>query len=105
MQDGQDEIDPHLEAGRVRDVLQARGAGLDGSLGVTRDIYSIHARVQQGNSGGPLLSPTGQVVGTVFAKSPTDERTGYVLTLEETRPVVEAGLRAGAAVDTGECVA
>lgn len=94
-----------LEAGRVRDVLQARGAGIDGSLGVTRDIYSIHARVQQGNSGGPLLSPTGQVVGTVFAKSPTDERTGYVLTLEETRPVVDAGLRAGAAVDTGECVA
>lgn len=93
-----------LEAGRVRDVLQARGAGIDGSLGVTRDIYSIHARVQQGNSGGPLLSPTGQVVGTVFAKSPTDERTGYVLTLEETRPVVEDGLRATAEVGTGECV-
>lgn len=93
-----------LEAGRVRDVLQARGAGIDGTLGVTRDIYSIHARVQQGNSGGPLLSPTGQVVGTVFAKSPTDETTGYVLTLEETRPVVEDGLRASAEVGTGECV-
>ncbi|MFX4286823.1 MarP family serine protease [Janibacter sp. G349] len=93
-----------LEAGRVRDVLQARGAGIDGTLGVTRDIYSINARVQQGNSGGPLLSPTGQVVGTVFAKSPSDETTGYVLTLEETRPVVEDGLRASAEVGTGECV-
>ena len=94
-----------LESGRVRDRIEARGASIDGRPGVTRDVYSVNADVEQGNSGGPLLSPTGQVVGTVFAKSPTDERTGYVLTLEETRPVVEAGLRAGAAVDTGECVA
>ena len=44
-------------------------------------------------------------MGTVFAKSPTDDTTGYVLSLEETRPVVEEGLRASATVDTGACVA
>jgi S1-C subfamily serine protease len=72
---------------------------------VTRDIYAVSARVEHGNSGGPLLSPTGQVVGTVFAKSVSDDGTGYVLTLDETRPVVEEGVRATAAVGTGSCAA
>lgn len=94
-----------LEPGRVREVLSARGTGIDGTMGVTRDVYSLNARVEQGNSGGPLLSPTGQVVGTVFAKSPTDETTGYALTLEETAPVIADGIRAGSEVDTGACAA
>ena len=95
----------HLEPGRIRDLVTARGAGIDGTPGVNREVYSINASVEQGNSGGPLLSPSGQVVGTVFAKSPTNVNTGYVLTLDETRPVVEEGVRAGESVDTGSCAA
>ncbi|HIZ97645.1 MAG TPA: MarP family serine protease [Candidatus Janibacter merdipullorum] len=92
-----------VEPGRVRDRIEARGAGIDGTLGATRDVYSVSARVEQGNSGGPLLSTTGQVVGTVFAKSVSSSGTGYVLTLDETRPVLEEGTRATEAVDTGSC--
>lgn len=94
-----------LESGRVRDILTARGAAIDGSSGVTREVYSINAQVEQGNSGGPLLSPTGQVVGTVFAKSQTDATTGYALTLDETRPVIEQGTQATGSVSTGSCAA
>ncbi|MDN5716486.1 MAG: MarP family serine protease [Janibacter sp.] len=94
-----------VEAGRVRERLAARGTAIDGSPGVTRDIYAVSAEVEHGNSGGPLLSSTGQVVGTVFAKSLSHEGTGYVLTLDETRPVVEEGVRATSAVDTGDCAA
>lgn len=94
-----------VEPGRVRERIEARGTAIDGSPGVTRDIYSVNARVEHGNSGGPLLSSTGQVVGTVFAKSVTDSGTGYVLTLDETRPVIEQGVRSTSPVDTGDCAA
>lgn len=91
-----------LDPARVRGLLTARGADIYGKPGVNRHVYSLNGRVQPGNSGGPLLSPTGQVVGTVFAKSLEDANTGYALTLEETRPVLrEAG--ASAPVSTGQC--
>lgn len=94
-----------LEPGRIRDRIDARGAGIDGTPGANRDVYAVSAAVEQGNSGGPLLSRTGQVVGTVFAKSVTDSGTGYVLTLDETRPVIEEGTRATEPVSTGSCAA
>lgn len=93
----------HLEPGRVRDLVTARGAGIDGTPGVHRQVYSVSARVEQGNSGGPLLSGSGQVVGTVFAKSQTDDMTGYALTLTETRPVIEGAATATEPVSTGSC--
>ncbi|WP_338749895.1 MarP family serine protease [Janibacter alittae] len=94
-----------LEAGRVRELITARGAGIDGTPGVDRQVYAVNTRVEQGNSGGPLLSPSGQVVGTVFAKSQTHQSTGYALTLEETRPVLESAARATDPVSTGACAA
>lgn len=94
-----------LEPGRIRDRIDARGAGIDGTPGANRDVYAVSTQVEQGNSGGPLLSPTGQVVGTVFAKSVTDSGTGYVLTLDEARPVIEEGARATDPVPTGSCAA
>lgn len=93
------------EPGRVREVMSVRGVAIDGTAGVDREIYSINARVQQGNSGGPLLSPSGQVVGTVFAKSPSDASTGYALTLEESRPIFEQGTRSTRPLSTGSCAA
>lgn len=93
-----------LEAGRVRDVLTARGRSIDGSTGATREVYSFSGQVEHGNSGGPVLSPDGQVVGTVFAKSESGPDTGYALTLAETRPVVEEAAGATQEVSTGSCV-
>ena len=34
-----------------------------------REVYTLAANIQPGNSGGPLLSPEGQVAGVVFARS------------------------------------
>ena len=65
-----------LAPARVRDVLQATGA----------DIY-------------------GQVVGVVFAKSLDDDNTGYALTMDEARPVLDAAKRSSSAVSTGGCAA
>jgi S1-C subfamily serine protease len=94
-----------LNSARVRDVLTATGADIYGDPGVVREVYSLYAKVEPGNSGGPLLSPKGAVVGVVFARSLDDDNTGYALTLDEARPVLDAATGSFSPVSTGECVA
>lgn len=94
----------HLSAARVRGRIDAVGADIYGNPGVRREVYSLRADVQPGNSGGPLLSTGGQVVGTVFAKSLDDNQTGYALTLAAQRPVLERATRASRLVGTGDCI-
>jgi S1-C subfamily serine protease len=94
-----------LDAARVRDVITATGSDIYGTPGAVREVYSLYARIQPGNSGGPLLSPAGAVVGIVFARSLDDDRTGYALTLDEARPVLDAATTSFSTVSTGDCVA
>jgi S1-C subfamily serine protease len=94
-----------LDAARVRDVVEARGSDIYGSPGTRREVYSLYARVRPGNSGGPLLSTSGNVVGVIFAKSLDDNTTGYALTLAEAQPVLKAAASANQPVSTGPCVA
>ncbi len=92
-----------LDAARVRGTLAATGSDIYGQPGVERQIYSLYTRVEPGNSGGPLLSTAGAVVGVVFAKSLDDDTTGYALTLAEAQPVLQAAAGAGQPVSTGGC--
>jgi S1-C subfamily serine protease len=94
-----------LDPARVRTVLTARGADIYGVPGTVRKVYSLYTRVQPGNSGGPLLSKDGAVVGIVFAKSLDDENTGYALTLDEAAPVLKKARSATSPVGTGGCAA
>jgi S1-C subfamily serine protease len=94
-----------LDPARVRDVLRATGADIYGNPGVVRGVYSLFARIEPGNSGGPLLSSSGKVVGIVFAKSLDDDSTGYALTLAETRPVLDVAAGSFSPVSTGGCAA
>jgi S1-C subfamily serine protease len=94
-----------LDAARVRDVITARGEDIYGRKPSVRQVYSLFARVQPGNSGGPLLDPQGRVVGVVFAKSLDDDSTGYALTMHEAAPVLRAGRTADREVSTGGCAA
>ena len=92
-----------VASARVRETLDARGLDIYGTNRVVREIYSLNARVQPGNSGGPLLDDAGRVVGVVFAKSLEDDSTGYALTLAESRPVLQKAT-SNRAVPTGGCL-
>jgi S1-C subfamily serine protease len=93
------------EAARVRGRITAQGQDIHGTGPVTRDIYSVRSRVLPGNSGGPLLSPTGLVYGVVFAAASRDPSTGYALTADEVAAAAAAGRKATQAVPTGSCIA
>ena len=92
-----------LEAARVRDTINARGPDIYHRDQVTREVFSLYAVVEPGNSGGPLLSLRGDVYGVIFAKSLDDPDTGYALTVDEVRPVARRGAGRTAEVDTGAC--
>lgn len=92
-----------LDSARVREVITARGEDIYGRRPSTREVYSLYATVQPGNSGGPLLDAKGQVVGIIFAKSLDDDSTGYALTLSESEPVLNRGRTASAPVPVGAC--
>ncbi|WP_327177095.1 MarP family serine protease [Streptomyces sp. NBC_01335] len=95
--------DYDVRSARVRGRIQASGLDIYHRGTVHRDVYSLYALVRQGNSGGPLLTPDGQVYGVVFAKSRDDADTGYVLTANEIRPDIDAGRTADQQVDTQGC--
>ncbi|MGC5222806.1 MarP family serine protease [Micromonospora sp. DT81.3] len=68
-----------------------------------REVYALAAQVRPGNSGGPLLSTTGQVAGLVFARAEGDDDLGYAMTPTEMSPVVDRLAELDAAVASGTC--
>lgn len=68
-----------------------------------RDIYALAAVVRPGNSGGPLLTTTGEVAGIVFARSDTDDNVGYAMTPAELLPVMAQIDALSTPVASGSC--
>lgn len=92
-----------LDPARVREVQNARGPDIYQDRQVTRQVYSLYAKVRPGNSGGPLLSTSGQVAGVVFAAAVDDPHTGYALTAQQVSADAAAGSSATADVSTEGC--
>ncbi|GGP00560.1 MarP family serine protease [Wenjunlia tyrosinilytica] len=92
-----------VRAARVRGRIQASGPDIYHRGMVRRDVFSLFTLVRQGNSGGPLLAPNGEVYGVIFAKSLDDSQTGYALTADEVRVDAERGRLAGGRADTQGC--
>ncbi|MCF6522553.1 MarP family serine protease [Streptomyces sp. JJ36] len=92
-----------VRAARVRGRLEANGPDIYHRGTVSRDVYSLYTMIRQGNSGGPLLTPQGEVYGVIFAKSLEDDRTGYALTADEVRQDIRRGRGAERQVDSQGC--
>lgn len=90
-------------AARIRAEISARGEDVYGRSGVTREVYSFRGEVRPGNSGGPLLSPSGRVYGVVFASALNDPSTGYAITADQASDLAAEGIAGRIAVDTGPC--
>ena len=81
----------------------ARGYNIYGDMLVTREIEVLSARVIPGNSGGPIVNDSGQIIGVVFAASTTQPNVGYALTIPQVLPDLQAGEHRTTAVSTEAC--
>jgi S1-C subfamily serine protease len=91
------------QSARIRDVREITGPDIYESSRVTREVYTIRALVRSGNSGGPLVAPSGSVLGVIFAAAADDPNTGFAVTAGEAGPVAVAGTQSGSQADTGDC--
>jgi S1-C subfamily serine protease len=94
-----------VQPGRVRSQQRLRSPNIYGDGAVIRDVLSLRGIVRPGNSGGPVVSSAGEVVGVVFAASLTDSETGYALTAEQVGQAATLGVAGSKAVDTRDCAA
>jgi S1-C subfamily serine protease len=89
---------------RIREAIKLSGPDIyRDPAPVTRDVYTIRADVEQGNSGGPLIDLDGNVLGVVFGAAVDDPDTGFVLTADEVAGQLNR-IGATAQVGTGACV-
>ncbi|MGH3697028.1 MAG: MarP family serine protease [Pseudonocardiaceae bacterium] len=90
-------------AARVRDRINLRGPDIYNASTVVRNVYTVRAVVRSGNSGGPLLDGSGQVLGLVFGAAVDNDETGFVLADDEIADDIAAAPNRNAAVSTGTC--
>jgi S1-C subfamily serine protease len=90
-------------AARIRKQIKLRSPDIYDSGQVVRETFSVRGLVRSGNSGGPLVSESGRVLGVIFAASVSDKSTGYALTATQVAKDARRGATATAAVSTGDC--
>lgn len=74
-----------------------------GDKSTPREIYSLAANVQEGDSGGPLMTTSGVVIGVIFAKGATTPNVGYAITMKSVAPVAAKAASLSTAVSPGTC--
>ncbi|MBC7594756.1 MAG: MarP family serine protease [Kineosporiaceae bacterium] len=90
-------------AARIRMEQRLRSPDIYDEGQVIRQTFSIRSLVRSGNSGGPLVSEEGKVLGVIFAASITDSSTGYALTATQVADDARTGRNSTAPVSTGPC--
>jgi S1-C subfamily serine protease len=92
-----------VQVGRIRAEQRLRSPDIYGDGSVIRSVFSLRGLIRPGNSGGPIVSSAGDVVGVVFAASVTDPDTGYALTAEQVGRSAVTGVASDDEVGTGDC--
>lgn len=93
----------NVQAARIRGEQRLRSPDIYGRGSVVREVFSLRSLVRPGNSGGPLLSEDGAVLGVIFAASVTDRDTGYALTADQVSASAADGISSTERIDTGDC--
>jgi len=93
----------NAQPARIRAQQRLRSPDIYGDGTVFRDVFSLRSVIRNGNSGGPLVSQDGKVLGVVFAASVTDPNTGYALTAKQVAEAAAKGITNNRRVPTLGC--
>ena len=93
-----------VEPAAVAGSYAAQGRDIYGEDRVSRRILELRAKVDRGDSGGPLILADGTVGGVVFAEARTDPDVGYALTPTSVRVAIAPALGSTVGVPTGACI-
>jgi S1-C subfamily serine protease len=89
----------------VKGTESARSQDIYSSNDVVRMIEVLASRIVPGNSGGPVVDESGNVIGVVFAASTTNvDSEGYALAPSQVQSDLSAGARQTSPVSTQACV-
>ncbi len=91
------------EAAVILSKFVATGRNIYGQGATEREVYELDASIIPGNSGGPVISSDGQVIGVVFAESTTYPHVGYALTAQKVVAEVKAAVQNNQSVNTSHC--
>jgi S1-C subfamily serine protease len=90
---------------RVRGRVNLSSPDIYGANPARREAYMLRGDIRPGNSGGPMITPEGEVAGMVFgASDKASDETGFALTAAQLRSHSAQGGESEAVVPTGACV-
>ncbi len=81
------------------------GGGGAGAPPSVRSVLRLQTEVVPGNSGGPFLTPAGEVAGVVFARDETASSTGYAVTVDALERATPSFAVDAPSVPSGQCAA
>lgn len=84
--------------------ITATGRNIYDKGAVSRNVYELQTDIEKGDSGGPLFSLDGQVLGVIFGKSISNPGVGYALTSSEVRTILPSVKNSTEAVSTQDCI-
>jgi S1-C subfamily serine protease len=91
-------------AAEVLAISDERVADIYGDGSSVREVATLAADVQPGNSGGPFVTLDGRVAGIVFARNADHANLGYATTMPQLGTLLDSASSLTSPVEPGHCV-
>jgi len=90
--------------GVISRTVNALGRDIYGSSVMAREVIEMRLDVSPGDSGGPVLLPSGNVGGVTFSEAQENSKVGYALSPVSVAASINDSLRSTQPVTTGACM-